>query len=123
MTNLYHIPIYGAATSLNPIYLTSAWNLDTKCSPSVRRALPPVGVHSTAEQLLHTTTVWEWLNTVVLRIKHNTRFSELQIQNPDRCTEVSKSSIAGTSTEALQYTHSGDSNTHMELTFGSSPGT
>lgn len=28
--------------------------------------LPPVGVHSTAEQLLQTTTLWEWLNTVVL---------------------------------------------------------
>ena len=28
--------------------------------------LPPVGVHKTAEQLLHTTTLWEWLNTVVL---------------------------------------------------------
>lgn len=37
------------------------------CSPSVRRARPPVGVHSTAEQLLQTTTVWEWLNTVVLQ--------------------------------------------------------
>ena len=35
-------------------------------SPSVSLALPPVGVHSTAEQLLHTTTLWEWLNTVVL---------------------------------------------------------
>ncbi len=30
-------------------------------------ALPPVGVQSTAEQLLHTTTLWEWLNTVVLQ--------------------------------------------------------
>ena len=30
-------------------------------------ALPPVGVQSTAEQLLQTTTLWEWLNTVVLR--------------------------------------------------------
>ena len=36
-------------------------------APSVSRALPPVGVHSTAEQLLHTTTVCEWLKTVVLR--------------------------------------------------------
>jgi len=32
----------------------------------VRRALPPVGVQSTAEQLLQTTTVWLWLKTVVL---------------------------------------------------------
>lgn len=30
-------------------------------------ALPPVGTHSTALQLGHTTTVWEWENTVVLR--------------------------------------------------------
>lgn len=36
------------------------------CSPSVRRALPPVGTHSTVLQLGHTTTVWLWLNTVVL---------------------------------------------------------
>ncbi len=36
-------------------------------SPSVRRALPPVGTHSTVLQLGHTTTVWLWLNTVVLR--------------------------------------------------------
>ena len=35
-------------------------------SPSVRRALPPVGVHSTAEQLPHSTTLWEWLKTVVM---------------------------------------------------------
>lgn len=35
-------------------------------SPSVRRALPPVGVQRTVEQLLHTTTVCEWLKTVVL---------------------------------------------------------
>jgi hypothetical protein len=35
-------------------------------SPSVRRALPPVGVHSTAEQELHRTTVWEQLKTVVM---------------------------------------------------------
>lgn len=32
------------------------------------RALPPVGTHSTALQLGHTTTVCEWLNTVVLRV-------------------------------------------------------
>lgn len=38
-----------------------------KEQPSVRRALPPVGLHSRAEQLLHTTTVWLWLKTVVLR--------------------------------------------------------
>lgn len=36
-------------------------------SPSVRRALPPVGVHRTAEQLPHITTVCEWEKTVVLR--------------------------------------------------------
>lgn len=36
-------------------------------SPSVRRAFPPVGTHRTVLQLVHTTTVWEWLNTVVLR--------------------------------------------------------
>ena len=39
-----------------------------QCPPSVSLALPPVGVQRTAEQLLHTTTLWEWLNTVVLRI-------------------------------------------------------
>jgi hypothetical protein len=32
-------------------------------------ALPPVGTHSTELQLVHVTTVWEWLNTVVLRNK------------------------------------------------------
>lgn len=37
--------------------------------PSVRRALPPVGVQSTDEQLLQTTTVCEWLKTVVLHVK------------------------------------------------------
>lgn len=36
-------------------------------APSVRRALPPVGTHSTVLQLGHTTTVWLWLNTVVLQ--------------------------------------------------------
>ena len=35
--------------------------------PSVSRALPPVGTHSTVLQLGHTTTVCEWLNTVVLQ--------------------------------------------------------
>jgi hypothetical protein len=42
-------------------------NNKLQCLPSVRRAFPPVGVHSTAEQLLHTTTVWLWLKTVVLQ--------------------------------------------------------
>ena len=37
------------------------------CAPSVRRAFPPVGTQSTVLQLGHTTTVCEWLNTVVLR--------------------------------------------------------
>jgi hypothetical protein len=36
-------------------------------SPSVSRALPPVGVHRTVEQLPQRTTVWECENTVVLR--------------------------------------------------------
>ena len=36
-------------------------------APSVRRALPPVGVQRTAEQLEQTTTVCEWLKTVVLQ--------------------------------------------------------
>ena len=36
-------------------------------------ALPPVGVQSTAEQLLHTTTLWEWLNTVVLHDSTHSR--------------------------------------------------
>ena len=38
-------------------------------SPSVRRARPPVGVHSTEEQLPHRTTVCECENTVVLRTR------------------------------------------------------
>ena len=38
-------------------------------SPSVKRARPPVGWHSTALQLPHSTTVWLWLNTVVM-LKH-----------------------------------------------------
>ena len=38
-----------------------------KEQPSVKRALPPVGTHRTVLQLVHTTTVCEWLNTVVLQ--------------------------------------------------------
>mgnify|MGYP006936502743 CR=1 FL=1 len=38
-----------------------------KLHPSVSRALPPVGWHSTVEQPLQMTTVCAWLNTVVLR--------------------------------------------------------
>ena len=38
-------------------------------APSVRRAFPPVGTHSTVLQLGQTTTVWLWLNTVVLQNK------------------------------------------------------
>ncbi len=47
------------------------WLADRKImahAPSVSRALPPVGVHSTAEQPPHSTTVWEWEKTVVLRV-------------------------------------------------------
>ena len=47
-------------------------------APSVSRALPPVGVHSTAEQLLHTTTVCEWLKTVVLRANKHKESSTLR---------------------------------------------
>jgi hypothetical protein len=32
----------------------------------VRRALPPVGWHSITEHEPHSTTVWAWLNTVVM---------------------------------------------------------
>lgn len=35
--------------------------------PSCSLALPPVGWHRTVWQFPHTTTVWEWLNTVVLQ--------------------------------------------------------
>lgn len=35
----------------------------------MRRAFPPVGVQSTAEQALQSTTVWEWLKTVVLEVE------------------------------------------------------
>lgn len=38
-----------------------------KEQPSVRRALPPVGWHSTVEQPPQMTTVCAWLKTVVLR--------------------------------------------------------
>jgi len=38
-------------------------------APSVKRARPPVGWHSTALQLPQSTTVWLWLNTVVI-VKH-----------------------------------------------------
>ena len=44
--------------------------------PSVRRALPPVGWQSMTEQLPHSTTVWAWLNTVVLRSKQQTQERE-----------------------------------------------
>jgi hypothetical protein len=40
-----------------------------KEQPSVRRVLPPVGVHSSTEQLGHTTSVCAWLNTVVLHMR------------------------------------------------------
>ena len=38
-----------------------------KEQPSASRALPPVGSQSRVPQARHTTTVCEWLNTVVLR--------------------------------------------------------
>lgn len=34
--------------------------------PSVSRAFPPVGWHRTVEHPTHKTTVWAWLNTVVI---------------------------------------------------------
>lgn len=37
-----------------------------KLAPSVRRALPPVGVHITELQLVQSTTDCEWLKTVVI---------------------------------------------------------
>lgn len=40
-----------------------------KEQPSVSLARPPVGWHNTVWQLPHTTTVCEWLNTVVM-LKH-----------------------------------------------------
>lgn len=59
--------------------------------PSVRRARPPVGVQSTAEQLLQTTTVWEWLKTVVLHGQQVWRqskpYREAKCPNGDRCLQ------------------------------------
>ena len=49
----------------------------------MRRALPPVGVHRTVEQLLQTTTVWLWLKTVVLQTRDTSRISSL-LQSPYR---------------------------------------
>jgi|TARA_B100001758_G_C18261752_1_gene531417 hypothetical protein len=40
--------------------------LRLKLQPSVRRALPPVGWQSTAEQEPQSTTVWLWEKTVVM---------------------------------------------------------
>jgi hypothetical protein len=44
--------------------------LRRKEHPSVSLAFPPVGWQSTVWQPGQTTTVWEWLNTVVLQPKH-----------------------------------------------------
>ena len=48
-------------------YMTVYSTFLRKLHPSVSRALPPVGWHSTVEQPLQMTTVCAWLNTVVLR--------------------------------------------------------
>jgi len=79
-------------------------------APSVSRALPPVGVQSTAEQLLHTTTVCEWLNTVVLRarqagpVRHATTFESHsrahETSIPLQCNAKTTVTPAGTKLEA-----------------------
>lgn len=56
--------IAGTAVPADPAVPSRCWHCHV---PSVRRALPPVGTHSTVLQLGQTTTVWLWLNTVVLQ--------------------------------------------------------
>mmetsp|Transcript_23260 Transcript_23260/g.78145 ORF Transcript_23260/g.78145 Transcript_23260/m.78145 type:complete len:207 (+) Transcript_23260:539-1159(+) len=48
-----------------------------KLQPSVSRALPPVGWHSTVEHEPQTTTVCAWLNTVVM-LKHPGHFTSMK---------------------------------------------
>lgn len=65
-------------------------------APSVRRALPPVGTHSTVLQLGHTTTVWLWLNTVVLQHRQaGRRSAEQQHGAADQRGKESASIMAG----------------------------
>jgi len=60
-----------------------------KLQPSVRRALPPVGWHSTCEQPAQTTTVCAWLNTVVI------------VKQPGHLTSMKKERGPGTSVLSL----------------------
>ena len=57
--------VCGACARLPPLPGLPRCSLPSH-APSVRRALPPVGVHSSELQLGHTTTVWLWLKMVVL---------------------------------------------------------
>lgn len=59
-----------------------------QCIPSVSLARPPVGVQRIAEQLLHCTTVWELLNTVVL-------------QQSNTSVRIQKSKVSSTKTRPL----------------------
>lgn len=47
-------------------YALMFWQTGLESIPSVRRAFPPVGWQRTVEQPTHNTTVWAWLNTVVI---------------------------------------------------------
>ena len=58
--------MYRHPSHSHPASLRAPRHFRRKLQPSVRRALPPVGWHSTCEQPAHTTTVCAWLNTVVI---------------------------------------------------------
>lgn len=52
--------------------------------PSVSLARPPVGWHNTVWQFPHTTTVWEWLNTVVLKQNTQKLIIKKKIEKPNK---------------------------------------
>eukprot|EP00795_Rhopilema_esculentum_P010367 gene10367-19068_t len=56
--------------------------LSSTAKPSVSLALPPVGWQSTVEQLTHNTTVWAWLNTVVI-LKHPGHLTSMKYEFGD----------------------------------------
>lgn len=59
-----------------------------KLQPSLSLAFPPVGTHRTALQLGHTTTVCEWLNTVVIE-KQPWHFTSMKYEFGDSTRRLS----------------------------------
>lgn len=72
-------------SSIMPCYASCPFYFLLKEHPSVRRALPPVGWHSTVEQPPQMTTVWACEKTVVM------------VKQPGHLTSMKKERGAGTS--------------------------